>query len=72
MQLDTSAADDAAAKQGIDVGKHISGYHLVGLLAKSQALIADGVHSLSDLLGNFIVFLSSHFGKKRSAEPQNR
>jgi cation diffusion facilitator family transporter len=37
---------------------------LVGLLAKSQALIADGVHSLSDLLADFIVLLASHFGKK--------
>ncbi|MGC8702505.1 MAG: cation diffusion facilitator family transporter [Thiomonas sp.] len=37
---------------------------LVGMLAKSQALMADGVHSLSDLLADFIVLLASHFGKK--------
>lgn len=33
----------------------------IGLLAKSQGLIADGIHSLSDLVSDFIVlFASSH------------
>lgn len=34
---------------------------LVGVLARSQGLIADGVHSLSDLIADFLVlFVSSH------------
>lgn len=37
---------------------------LVGVLAKSQGLIADGIHSLSDLLADFIVLLASHHSKK--------
>ena len=32
----------------------------IGLLAKSQGLIADGVHSLSDLLSDFIVLFASY------------
>ncbi|MBC7414958.1 MAG: cation transporter [Herminiimonas sp.] len=37
---------------------------VVGVLAKSQALVADGVHSLSDLVADFVVLLASHHGKK--------
>ncbi len=36
----------------------------VGLLARSQGLIADGIHSLSDLVADFIVLLASHHGAK--------
>ena len=36
----------------------------VGVLAKSQGLIADGVHSLSDLVGDFVVLFASHHGRK--------
>ncbi len=32
----------------------------IGLLAKSQGLVADGVHSLSDLLSDFIVLFASY------------
>ncbi|WP_025915718.1 cation diffusion facilitator family transporter [Herminiimonas sp. CN] len=35
-----------------------------GLLAGSQALIADGIHSLSDLLSDFVVLLASHHSSK--------
>lgn len=36
----------------------------VGLLAKSQGLIADGIHSLSDLVADFVVLFASHHSKK--------
>lgn len=35
-----------------------------GLLSKSQAMIADGVHSLSDLFSDFIVLLGLKWGRK--------
>ncbi|BDT67242.1 manganese efflux system protein MneS [Comamonadaceae bacterium OS-1] len=35
-----------------------------GILSKSQGLIADGVHSLSDLVADFVVLLASHHSKK--------
>ncbi len=36
----------------------------VGLLAKSQGLVADGIHSLSDLVSDFVVLFASHHAKK--------
>jgi cation diffusion facilitator family transporter len=36
----------------------------IGVLAKSQGLIADGIHSLSDLIADFIVLFASHHGAK--------
>jgi cation diffusion facilitator family transporter len=35
-----------------------------GVLARSQGLIADGVHSLSDLVADFVVLLAGHHSKK--------
>ncbi|MBS1187206.1 MAG: cation transporter [Burkholderiaceae bacterium] len=35
-----------------------------GLIAQSQGLIADGIHSLSDLLADFIVLVAGHHSKK--------
>jgi cation diffusion facilitator family transporter len=40
----------------------------VGLLAKSQGLVADGVHSLSDLVADFVVLFASHHAKKDADE----
>jgi cation diffusion facilitator family transporter len=37
---------------------------IVGTLTKSQALIADGIHSLSDLVSDFVVLLAGHHAKK--------
>jgi cation diffusion facilitator family transporter len=37
---------------------------IVGALAHSQGLIADGVHSLSDLLSDFVVLFAGHHAKK--------
>jgi cation diffusion facilitator family transporter len=36
----------------------------VGVAAKSQGLIADGIHSLSDLVADFVVLFASHHAKK--------
>jgi cation diffusion facilitator family transporter len=36
----------------------------VGILSKSQALIADGIHSLSDLVSDFIVLFAGHHSLK--------
>ena len=38
----------------------------VGILAKSQGLIADGIHSLSDLVADFVVLFASHHGAKEA------
>ena len=37
---------------------------VVGVLARSQGLIADGIHSLSDLVADFIVLLASRHAAK--------
>ncbi|MDT7524097.1 cation diffusion facilitator family transporter [Rhodoferax sp. TBRC 17198] len=37
---------------------------IVGTLTKSQALIADGIHSLSDLVSDFVVLFAGHHAKK--------
>ncbi len=37
---------------------------LIGIFAKSQALIADGIHSLSDLIGDFVVLFANHHSQK--------
>ncbi len=36
----------------------------VGVVAKSQALVADGIHSLSDLVADFVVLLASRHSQK--------
>ena len=40
----------------------------VGIFAKSQALIADGIHSLSDLVADFVVLFAGHHAKKDADE----
>jgi len=41
---------------------------VVGVYAKSQGLIADGIHSLSDLVADFVVLFASHHSKKDADE----
>jgi len=41
---------------------------VVGVVAKSQGLVADGIHSLSDLIADFVVLFASHHGKKDADE----
>jgi len=37
-----------------------------GLFARSQGLIADGIHSLSDLIADFVVLLANHHSQKEA------
>ncbi|OGB70666.1 MAG: cobalt transporter [Burkholderiales bacterium RIFOXYC12_FULL_65_23] len=37
---------------------------LAGIFSKSQGLIADGIHSLSDLVADFVVLLAGHHSRK--------
>jgi cation diffusion facilitator family transporter len=41
---------------------------VVGVLSKSQGLVADGIHSLSDLVADFVVLFASHHAKKDADE----
>jgi len=41
---------------------------VVGVLAKSQGLIADGLHSLSDLVADFVVLFANHHAQKDADE----
>ena len=41
---------------------------VVGVMAKSQALIADGIHSLSDLVADFVVLFAGHHAQKDADE----
>lgn len=41
---------------------------VAGILAQSQGLIADGIHSLSDLVADFVVLLASHQSGKSADE----
>jgi divalent metal cation (Fe/Co/Zn/Cd) transporter len=41
---------------------------VVGVLSKSQGLIADGVHSLSDLVADFVVLFANHASQKDADE----
>ena len=40
----------------------------VGWLSRSQGLVADGIHSLSDLVSDFVVLFASHHSKKEADE----
>ena len=40
----------------------------IGIVAKSQGLIADGIHSLSDLIADFVVLFANHHSKKDADE----
>jgi len=39
-----------------------------GLLSKSQGLVADGIHSLSDLVADFVVLFANHHSQKAADE----
>jgi len=41
---------------------------IAGVMTKSQGLIADGLHSLSDLIADFVVLLANHFSQKDADE----
>ena len=44
------------------------GQVIVGAISGSQGLIADGIHSLSDLVADFVVLLANHKSKKEADE----
>lgn len=39
---------------------------VVGILTKSQALVADGIHSLSDLVSDFVVLLANRYSHQEA------
>ena len=41
---------------------------VAGVLSRSQGLIADGIHSLSDLVADFVVLIASHHSRKDADE----
>lgn len=41
---------------------------VAGVYSKSQGLVADGIHSLSDLVADFVVLFASHHSKKEADE----
>jgi cation diffusion facilitator family transporter len=41
---------------------------VIGVIAKSQGLVADGIHSLSDLVADFVVLFAGHHAKKDADE----
>lgn len=41
---------------------------IVGIFSKSQGLIADGIHSLSDLVADFVVLFANHASQKDADE----
>lgn len=43
---------------------------VIGIVGKSQALVADGLHSLSDLLSDFLVLFANRHGSKL-ADPEH-
>lgn len=45
-----------------------TGQVVTGLLAKSQGLVADGIHSLSDLISDFVVLVAGRQSKKAADE----
>jgi len=64
-----SAERASAAKRStwVSVGANLllTGAQIsAGLVSGSQGLIADGIHSLSDLLADFVVLLASHHSRK--------
>jgi cation diffusion facilitator family transporter len=69
-----SAADRmAAAKRSTWVSVFVNllltvAQLVAGVLTKSQGLVADGIHSLSDLVSDFVVLLATHFSGKDADE----
>jgi cation diffusion facilitator family transporter len=66
--VDASASAAAASRStwvSVAVNLALSiGQVITGILSRSQGLIADGIHSLSDLIADFVVLLASHHSRK--------
>lgn len=69
-----SPAERAAAASRstwVSVGVNVSltlGQVSTGILSGSQGLVADGIHSLSDLVADFVVLFASHHSKQGADE----
>jgi len=63
----TERASAAKRSTWVSVGANLllTGAQIsAGLVSRSQGLIADGIHSLSDLLADFVVLFASHHSQK--------
>jgi cation diffusion facilitator family transporter len=74
--IEEHAAEAAAAQAGarstwVSVGVNVllaSAQVGLGLLSRSQGLVADGIHSFSDLISDFIVLVAGHHSRKAADE----
>lgn len=68
-QTERAAAAARSTWASVAVNLSLSiGQVAVGLTAGSQGLVADGIHSLSDLVADFVVLFASHHSKKGADE----
>ncbi len=66
-ELSHSAAARRATLVGAVVNLLLSGLKVViGIIGQSQALIADGIHSLSDLISDVMVLYGTHHGHQEA------
>jgi cation diffusion facilitator family transporter len=64
-QAERSAAATRSTWVSVAVNLVLTTLQIVaGVLTRSQGLVADGIHSLSDLVADFVVLLASHHSKK--------
>ena len=66
-QLAVERAQTTKRSTWVSVGVNTAlsiGQVVVGVIAHSQGLVADGIHSLSDLVADFVVLFASHHSKK--------
>ena len=73
MEEDQTPEKDAAVRRSTWISVCVnllltSGQVAAGLLSGSQGLLADGLHSLSDLLADFVVLLAAHHSRKEADE----
>ena len=66
---DRQAAARRSTLVSVAVNLLLTGSQVIaGLVSGSQGLIADGIHSLSDLLTDFVVLVANHFSTKEPDE----
>jgi cation diffusion facilitator family transporter len=63
----TAGARSTWVSVGVNLGLTVTQVG-IGLCAKSQGLVADGIHSLSDLVADFVVLFAGHHSKKDADE----
>ncbi len=61
----TGASRQRVVLQGLFVNVALAAGQIgIGLIGRSTALVADGFHTLSDLLSDTLVFVTAHFGAR--------